>query len=88
MLIVSRREGEKLMIGDDVVISVVEVAGGTVKLGIEAPRSVPVYREELWAAVRAALQQLLKEHQGSRAELAQKLGISERSLYRKLKAQD
>lgn len=52
MLIVSRREGEKLMIGDDVVISVVEVAGGTVKLGIEAPRSVPVYREELWAAVR------------------------------------
>ena len=52
MLIVSRREGEKLMIGDDVVISVVEVTGGTVKLGIEAPRSVPVYREELWAAVR------------------------------------
>ncbi|MEV4422491.1 carbon storage regulator CsrA [Patulibacter sp. NPDC049589] len=52
MLIVSRREGEKLMIGEDVVISVVEVAGGTVKLGIEAPRSVPVYREELWAAVR------------------------------------
>ncbi len=37
---------------------------------------------------RAALQQLLKEHQGSRAELAQKLGISERSLYRKLRAQD
>jgi DNA-binding NtrC family response regulator len=37
---------------------------------------------------RAALQQLLKEHQGSRAELAHKLGISERSLYRKLKAQD
>lgn len=52
MLIVSRREGEKLMIGDDVVVSIVEVAGGTVKLGVEAPRSVPVYREELWAAVR------------------------------------
>jgi carbon storage regulator len=52
MLIVSRREGEKLMIGDDVVLTVVEVAGGAVKIGIEAPRSVPVYREELWAAVR------------------------------------
>jgi carbon storage regulator len=52
VLIVSRREGEKLMIGDDVVVSVIEIAGGTVKLGIEAPRSVPVYREELWAAVR------------------------------------
>ena len=52
MLIVTRREGEKLMIGDDVVVSIVEVSGGTVKLGIEAPRSVPIYREELWAAVR------------------------------------
>lgn len=52
MLIVSRREGEKLMIGDDVVVAIVEVSGGTVKLGIDAPRSVPVYREELWAAVR------------------------------------
>jgi carbon storage regulator len=52
VLIVSRREGEKLMIGDDVVVSIVEVSGGTVKLGIDAPRSVPVYREELWAAVR------------------------------------
>jgi carbon storage regulator len=52
VLIVTRREGEKLMIGDDVVVSIVEVSGGTVKLGIEAPRSVPIYREELWAAVR------------------------------------
>ncbi|CAB4941583.1 unannotated protein [freshwater metagenome] len=52
MLIVTRREGEKLMIGDDVVVSIVEVSGGTVKLGIDAPRSVPIYREELWAAVR------------------------------------
>ena len=52
MLIITRREGEKLMIGDDVVVTVVEVNGGTIRLGIEAPRSLPVYREELWAAVR------------------------------------
>jgi carbon storage regulator len=52
MLIITRREGEKLMIGDDVVITVVEVNGGTIRLGIDAPRALPVYREELWAAVR------------------------------------
>lgn len=52
MLIISRREGEKLMIGDDVVITVVEVTGTAVRLGIDAPRSLGVYREELWAAVR------------------------------------
>lgn len=52
MLIITRREGEKLMIGDDVVITVVEVNGSTIRLGIEAPRALPVYREELWAAVR------------------------------------
>jgi carbon storage regulator len=52
MLIITRREGEKLMIGDDVVVTVVEVNGGTIRLGIDAPRSLPVYREELWAAVR------------------------------------
>lgn len=52
MLIISRRQGEKIMIGDDVVVSVVEVAGGAVKLAIDAPRSVPVYREELWASIR------------------------------------
>jgi carbon storage regulator len=52
MLIITRREGEKLMIGDDVVITVVEVNGSTIRLGIDAPRSLTDYRVELWAAVR------------------------------------
>ncbi|WP_320669668.1 carbon storage regulator CsrA [Patulibacter defluvii] len=52
MLIISRRVGEKVLIGDDVVVSVVEVNGQTVRIGIDAPRSLPVYREELWAAIR------------------------------------
>lgn len=52
MLIVSRRVGEKIMIGDDVVLEVLEVTGTTVKIGVQAPRSVPVYREEIWEAVR------------------------------------
>lgn len=39
------------MLGDDVIVEVVEVRGGTVRLAIEAPRSLPVYREELWLEV-------------------------------------
>jgi len=53
MLILSRRHNEKIVIGDDIVISVVEVRGDIVKLGIEAPRNVKVYREEVFEAIRA-----------------------------------
>ena len=53
MLIVTRRAGEKIMLGDDIVVEVMEVTGSTVRIGIQAPRSIPVYREEIWDAVRA-----------------------------------
>ena len=53
MLIVSRRVGEKVMIGDDVVLEVLEVTGSLVRIGIQAPRSIPVYREEIWGAIMA-----------------------------------
>jgi carbon storage regulator len=53
MLIITRRPGEKLMIGDDVVIEVMEVSGSSVRIGIAAPKSIPVYREEIYSAVKA-----------------------------------
>jgi carbon storage regulator len=53
MLIITRRPGEKIMVGDDVVVEVIEVSGSSVRIGIAAPRSIPVYREEIWAAVQA-----------------------------------
>lgn len=52
MLRITRRAGERIRLGDDVVIEVVEVRGGTVRLGIDAPRSIPVFREELWLEVK------------------------------------
>jgi carbon storage regulator len=52
MLRITRRAGERVMLGDDVIVEVIEVRGGTVRLGIEAPRSLPVYREELWLEVK------------------------------------
>jgi len=52
VLIITRKPGEKIMIGDDVVVHVMEIVGNTVRVGIQAPRSLPVYREEIWDAVR------------------------------------
>ena len=48
MLIITRRPGEKIMVGDDVVVEVIEVSGSSVRIGIAAPKSIPVYREEIW----------------------------------------
>jgi carbon storage regulator len=52
MLRISRRAGERIMVGDDVVIEILEVRGQTVRIGIDAPRVVPVYREEIWLEVK------------------------------------
>ena len=52
MLIITRRAGEKLMIGDDVVVEIMEIVGNQVRIGIQAPQSVRVYREEIWRAVK------------------------------------
>jgi carbon storage regulator len=52
LLIITRRPGEKIMLGDDVVIEVIEVSGSSVRVGIAAPKSLPVYREEIWKSVK------------------------------------
>ena len=49
MLVVSRRAGESVVIGDDVTVSVLEVRGDVVRIGIDAPRSIAVHRAELLA---------------------------------------
>jgi carbon storage regulator len=54
MLVLSRRVGERLLIGDDIVVTVIEVRGDGVRLGIDAPREVRVHRAEVLEAVRAA----------------------------------
>lgn len=51
MLVLSRKRDERLIIGD-VVVTVVEVRGDKVRLGIEAPRNVAVHREEVYEAIR------------------------------------
>jgi carbon storage regulator len=56
MLVLSRQVDEKIIIGDSIVITVVEIRRGLVRLGIDAPRDVPVHREEVYNAINAAEQ--------------------------------
>lgn len=53
MLVLSRRTGESVVIGDDIRVTVLEVKGDVVRVGIDAPRSVRVHRSELLEAVEA-----------------------------------
>ena len=54
MLVLSRKKNEQIMIGDDIVLTVVEVRGDRVRLGIEAPSDVPVHRYEVYLALQAS----------------------------------
>jgi len=52
MLVLSRQRDESIMIGDDVEIIIVDVRGDKVRLGITAPRSIPVHRREIYDAIQ------------------------------------
>src|SRR3954463_5620631 len=54
MLTLTRSVGETIRIGDDIEVHVVEVRGGTVRLGFKAPREVPIHREEVYRQISEA----------------------------------
>jgi carbon storage regulator len=54
MLVLTRRTGESVMVGDDVVVTVLEVRGEVIRLGIQAPRAVQVHREEVYRELQRA----------------------------------
>jgi carbon storage regulator len=54
VLVLTRRPGESVMVGDDVVVTVLDVRGDVVRLGINAPRSVQVHREEVYRELQKA----------------------------------
>ena len=53
MLILSRKVNEKVVIGDDITVSIIEVRGDQVRIGIDAPKNVKVFRQEVFDAIRA-----------------------------------
>jgi len=57
VLVLTRRAGESVMVGDDVVVTVLEVRGDVIRLGVQAPRSVPVHREEVYRELQQSNQE-------------------------------
>jgi len=53
MLILSRKVNEKVVIGDDITVSIIEVRGDQVRLGIDAPKKIKVFRQEVFDAIMA-----------------------------------
>ncbi len=53
MLVLSRKKGESIVINENISISVIDVQGDQVKLGINAPREVPIYRQEIYEEIMA-----------------------------------
>ena len=53
MLVLSRKKNESIVVDDNIKVTVVEIRGDKVRLGIDAPREVPVHREEVYAAIRS-----------------------------------
>jgi carbon storage regulator len=52
MLVLSRQRDESIIIGDNVVVTIVDIRGDKVRLGIEAPCEIPVHRQEVYEAIR------------------------------------
>ena len=66
MLILTRRLGEKVIVGDDVVISILDVRGDSVRIGIQAPRDIPVFRKEVYLEIQ---QEQVGSGKGAREEV-------------------
>ncbi|HEC04032.1 MAG TPA: carbon storage regulator [Phycisphaerales bacterium] len=68
MLVLSRQRDESIMIGDDVEIIIVDVRGDKVRLGITAPKSIPVHRREIYDAIQREKNEKKESEQQARAE--------------------
>lgn len=64
MLVIKRKPGESVVIGDDIEVTVVSVDKNSVRLAVQAPRALPVYRRELWEDIKKENLQALQASPG------------------------
>ncbi|MGE3314032.1 MAG: carbon storage regulator CsrA [Planctomycetaceae bacterium] len=80
MLVLSRQRDESIIIGDNIVITVVDIRGDKVRLGIEAPTEIPVHRQEVYEAIQRENAQMASEQKSAqKSEGVEKPGRSSES---------
>ena len=77
MLVLSRKVGEALRIGDDIEIMITEIKGDLVRIGIEAPRSVQIWRKEIWLSIAEQNKQATADRAVSVPKLPPVSGVSD-----------
>lgn len=68
MLVLSRHRDESIMIGDDVVVTIIDIRGDKVRIGIDAPQSIPVHRQEVYEAIQRENRRASQQGQGQAQE--------------------
>jgi carbon storage regulator len=71
MLVLTRKANQSIMIGDEIEVSVLSILGEKVRLGIQAPRSVPVFRKEVFLEIQAQSLEAAEEAREALAELGE-----------------
>ncbi len=74
MLVLTRKSGESLMIGDEIEITVISIRGNQVKIGVRAPQEVTVYRKELYERIKQENLEAARAQKESASALARLLG--------------
>ena len=75
MLALTRKIGERILIGDDIILTIVDIKGDNVRLAIEAPKAVRIYRGELYEAIVAENKQSANPTDLSKMDILQKIKL-------------
>ncbi len=60
MLVLSRKKGERIIIGENIEVTIIDIQGDVIKLGIDAPKEVSIYRQELWLEIKKANEEAMQ----------------------------